>query len=285
MRLQDYDIDTQYRATLVSTRRITDAATDEVREIQFDTALPAEGLQPGQSIGVLAPGQEEFGQDHHFRLYTVADLPERTPDGETRIRICVRRCNYIDEYNGEEYRGVASNYLCDLREGDAITVTGPYGMAFEVPAEEGANLILIGTGTGIAPFRALIRHLYEKEPPFAGQVRLFYGGRTGLDLLYMNDKEDDLARYYDHETFRAIQALSARPGWSEAIDWGRAMESHAAELWEMLSDAKTYVYVAGIESIRDGLDGVLSSIAGSEDVLFRRKAELEAGGRWVELLY
>ena len=53
----------------------------------------------------------------------------------------------------------------------------------------------------------------------------------------------------------------------------------------MLGAPKTYVYVAGLEEVRDVLDGVFATLAGSADKWARRKAELIAGGRWVELLY
>ncbi|NIV46677.1 MAG: ferredoxin-NADP reductase, partial [Gammaproteobacteria bacterium] len=102
-------------------------------------------------------------------LYSVADLPEQGPAGEPRIKICVRRCSYIDEYSGEGYQGIASNYLCDLRAGDRLTITGPFGLAFDVPEERDANLILIGSGTGIAPFRAFVKHLYQNVPDWKGR--------------------------------------------------------------------------------------------------------------------
>lgn len=284
MRLQDYDISTQTKAKVLSTERITEPTTDEVREIVFEVDDP--GFEPtaGQSVGVLAPGNPEFGQDHHFRLYTVADLARPMESGR-RITLCVRRCSYIDEYSGERYDGIASNYLCDLRPGDEVTFTGPYGPAFEVPEERDANLILIGMGTGIAPFRAFVRYLHESVTDFTGKVILFHGGRTGLDLLYRNDEKDDFALYYDQPTFEAITALSAAPEWSDDIDWASAMQSRGEELWKMLGKPNTYVYVAGLEKIRDELDNVFIGIAGSEQKWVRRKAELEAGGRWVELLY
>jgi ferredoxin--NADP+ reductase len=172
-----------------------------------------------------------------------------------------------------------------LREGDEITITGPYGLAFEVPPEHDANLILIGTGTGIAPFRALVKHIYRNVDDWTGRVLLFYGARSGLELLYMNEERDDFSQYYDEETFEAIKALSPRPAWDDPIDWADAIEKRSGELWKLLGDPKTYVYVAGLEKIRDQLDEVFAEVAGSEEAWQRRKAELVAGGRWVELLY
>lgn len=285
MQLDELDLDTRFTATVVASERLTPASsTDEIRELVLDVAAPEWTLEIGQSIAVIAPGQVEFGQRDHVRLYSVADLPERSEDGHPRIKIAVRRCHYVDDYSGERYPGIASNYLCDLRAGDALTVAGPFGLPFELPPREDANLILIATSTGIAPFRAFVRHLYE-HTDFAGQVRLFYGARSGLDSAYLNDERDDFAQYYDRETFEAFKALSPRPHWGDDIDWGATIRARAEELVAMLGEPKTYVYVAGLVAIRDALDDVLADLFGSEEAWARRKAEMVAGRRWVELLY
>ena len=286
MKLQDYDITTRYAARVLSNERLTAAESkEEVREISIEVENQNFEARVGQNIGVLAPGRTEIGQKYHFRLYGVADLPQQMSSGRQRLRICVRRCSYLDEFNGEEYPGVASNYLCDLKPEDTLTITGPYGQPFEAPEEPDANLILIGAGTGIAPFRGFVKHIYHDRPDFRGRILLFHGGQTGLDLLYRNDEKDDFAMYYDRDTFEAFDALSNRPGWSDASDWGTAMLARAEELAELLSDPKTYVYVAGLEKIRDELDEVLAEVAGSSQRWFRWKAELEAEHRWIELLY
>ncbi len=285
-RLEDYDQQQQFQATVVSSERITSEESGiEVRELTLDIQKPGFELELGQSLGVLAPGNKEFGQKHHFRLYSVADLPARGEKGLPRIKIAVRRCSYIDKFSGEEYPGVASNYLCDLAPGDTITMSGPYGLAFEVPEEMDANLILIGTGTGIAPFRAFVKHLYKNVPEWKGTITLFYGARSGLELLYMNDENDDFTQYYDRDTFQAFKALSPRPAWSANIDWESALAERGKELWGLLGQPNTYVYIAGLEKMRGELDAAFAEIAGSEQKWARRKAELSAGGRWVELLY
>jgi ferredoxin--NADP+ reductase len=286
MRLQDYDIRTQFQAAVVSTQRITPIQSpEEVREIVLEIEDSGLNIRAGQNVGVLMPGHEEFGQDHHLRLYSIADVPEKTANGRIQIDLCVRRCTYIDDYSGEEYRGLASNYLCDLQPGDTVTLTGPYGSAFELPPDPDATMILIGAGTGIAPFRAFVKQAYQNRPDFRGRIRLFYGARTGLELLYLNDVKNDFAQYYDQDTFEAISALSQRPHWSDSIDWNSAFKSRSEELWSMLLDPKTHVYVAGLEQIRDELDSEFAKIAGSEEGWAERKAELIADQRWTELLY
>jgi len=283
--LEDYDTETRYAATVVASERITPEESDEeVRELVLDIDGDFD-IEVGQSVGVLAPGSPDFGHEFHFRLYSVADLPERGESGQPRIKIAVRRCSYIDEYSGEKYKGIASNYLCDLRPGETLTVAGPFGPAFEPPDELDASLILIGSGTGIAPFRALVKYLYRKVPGWTGKVWLFYGAKTGLEMFYMNDRRDDFAQYYDEETFQAFKAMSPRPNWADPIAWDRAILERGEELWDMLGNPKTYVYVAGLEKMRDELDAVFGRLAGTPERWKRRKAELVAGGRWRELLY
>jgi ferredoxin--NADP+ reductase len=284
MRLEDYPTEPRFSATVLSTEEITGEGADvEVRELVLEVDKRVFDFEIGQSIGVLVEGSGEFGRSVHHRLYTVADTPKA--DGNPEITIVVRRCSYIDDYSGEEFIGVNSNYLCDRQPGDKVTITGPFGMPFDVPADKKANLLLIGLGTGIAPFRALVKHIYTNVGDWRGKVRLLYGAHSGLELLYMNEKRDDFTNYYDEETFEAFKALSPRPNWADPIAWDFAIEDRADEIWRMLDDEHTYVYVAGQKAIRDALDELFGEMAESETVWQKKKAELAEAGRWVELLY
>ena len=285
MRLSDYDTSKRYAAAVLSNRRITpEHAADDVRELALRIDADDFEYKPGQNIGVIVPGPHALGHGEHFRLYTIADAPP-AQGGGPHIDICVKRCHYIDEYSGEAYDGVASNYLCDRQPGDLITLCGPYGMAFDIPDNTSANVLMIGMGTGIAPFRAFVRYIYQQAGTWRGQVRLFYGARTGLEALYMNDEQDDFANYYDRPTFRAFKALSPRPGWGELPALDDTLLRERAEVWQLLCDPNTYVYVAGLAQVSEMLDNALANMAGSAEKWRRRKAELVAGGRWAELIY
>ena len=75
--LEDYDTEQRFKAIVVESERITPEASDaEVRELTLELQQSDFELQLGQSVGVFSPGTKEFGQEHHFRLYSVADLPE-----------------------------------------------------------------------------------------------------------------------------------------------------------------------------------------------------------------
>ena len=286
MKLDDYSKEKQYEATVLATERITpDDADVEIRELILEVDRPDFSFAAGQSIGVITPGPHDLGHDIHFRLYSVADTPSRSDSGKPRITIAVRRVSYIDDYSGERYEGISSNYLCDQGQGDKIKITGPYGYAFEVPEDKDANLILIGAGTGIAPFRAFVKHIYHDVKDWRGKVRLFYGANTGLELFYMNEYRDDFEQYYDEDTFEAFSALSPRPNWADPIAWDYCLEERSGEILEMLDDPSTHIYVAGLAEVRDELDDVFSRLIGSDERWQKRRAELVAGGRWTELLY
>ncbi len=272
-----------YSATLIRSARITPAESpEEVRHLVFRTADPSFDCSTGQSIRVLAPGQ--FGNKHHPRFYTLADPEEQTDDG-AQFTLCVRRCHYIDDYSGEQYRGVASNYLCDLKPGDSIEFSGPFGLAFPVPENRKAAILMIGMGTGIAPFRAFIRHIYETLGGWQGKVRLFYGARSGLEMLYMNDENSDLANYFDKKTFKAFQAVSPRPSFGVPVEMDKALEQHASEVWAMVKAADSHVFVAGARAMLTQVDKAMAGMAGSADAWQQRKAELVAERRWNEILY
>ena len=284
MRLEDYPREPNYTAKVLSSEPITEDGSDvEVRELVLEVEDHAFDFEIGQSVGVLVKGSGEFGSSVHHRLYTVADTPKA--EGNPEITLVVRRCNYVDDYSGEEYTGINSNFLCDRQPGDDVTITGPFGMPFQVPEDKKANLLLIGLGTGIAPFRALVKHIYRDVGDWQGKVRLLYGAHSGLELLYMNSRRDDFTNYYDEETFQAFKALSPRPNWADPIAWDYALEDRADEIWKMVGDERTYVYVAGQKAILDSLDELFGEMAESENVWLKKKEELKEQGRWAELIY
>lgn len=285
MKLVEYDISNPYTATVVKSERITPPETDEVRHIVL--GVPDATFSPieGQSIGVLVPGPHEFGNEHHMRLYSIASSRSGEDQNLSEVSLCVRRCFYIDEVSGEKYPGVASNFLCDRKPGETITITGPYGRQFQPPRDVTCNLLMIGVGTGIAPFRAFMKHIYEERKEWKGKVRLFYGARSGMELLYRNDLNNDLGLYYDQETFKAFEALSPRPHFDEPAQIGDEVKAHAEDVWSLIQDPKTYVYVSGLSSLEETLDEVLAELAGSEEAWKNLKQELIAHHRWSTLFY
>ncbi|TCJ12814.1 oxidoreductase [Parasulfuritortus cantonensis] len=277
------DASSKHQATVLRSTRLTPEDTAEVRQIVFRVDGPAYYFPEGQSIGVLVPGPHPFGNKTHHRYYTLASV--RGTDAGTELEILVRRCSYIDEVSGEEYPGIASTYLCDAKPGDSVTLTGPYRSPFMIPADKTCNLLLVGAGTGIAPFRAFLHHIYEQEKGWQGQVRLYYGARTGVDMLYMNDLNNDLANYYDQATFKAIQAIGGGYFVDEGEALRRGVRDHAREVWQLLQDPKTHVYLAGMEKVAAAFNAALGGISGAPEAWEAQRQRMIEERRWAELTY
>lgn len=271
-----------FTAKLLTSERITpESSREEVRRLAFNAESPYFDCKVGSCIRMLAPGQ--YGNPHHARFYSIADC-EPSGDG-AHFEICVRRCHFIDEASGEQYGGIASNYLCDLLPGSEIRFSGPEGYPFVVPEDPAANLLMIGMGTGVAPFRGLVRAIYEKHGDWKGKVRLFHGARTGLEALYLNDVNNDIGNYFDQPTFKAFQAVSPRPAFNAPVAMDKALEQNAAEVWEMLNSPNCRVYVAGMKPMLGMIDKAMSNVAGSAAAWTAKREALSASGNWFEVLY
>ncbi len=277
------DVSEIFDSVVQSSMRITPEDTDEVRQIVLRVGEPAGHFREGYYIGVLIPGPHPFGNKFHHRYYSIVSAVD-AGDG-TDLEILVRRCFYIDEVSGEEYPGISSNRLCDAGPRQRFTLTGPYPTPFRIPAERDSNLLMLGTGTGIAPFRAFLRRIYDENRAWDGEIRLYYGARTGTDLLYMNDVNNDLANYYDRGTFQAIQALGGNVLADAADALQDSVEAHAAEILERMRQPKTHVYLAGMKKIAATLDDTLARAIGSRQDWDGLKQRLIEEGRWSELTY
>lgn len=272
-------------AQLLATKRITPDKAVEVRHLTLRVNDPAFQFVEGQSIGVVVPGPHPFGNPYHLRRYSIANARPRPEDESIDLDILVRRCFYIDEISGERYPGIASHFLCDAQPGQKITLSGPYRSPFQIPQDKTANLVMIGTGTGIAPFRAFAQRIYERRGGWDGQVRLFYGGRTGLDLAYANDEETNLADYYDQPSFKAFKSLAANSLMSSSEALQRGLRENLDEVWDLIRASNTYVFLAGLGKIAQVFDRVMAELAGSPEAWQTLREAMIQQSRWSELIY
>lgn len=283
----EYDINTAFKARVKKNKLLTPTdLPSEVRQIILEFEGNELGVDAGDSIGVVVPGHREPGRKHYVRLYSVDEVSEDKNDIKptTSIGLCVRRCFFIDERSGKEHKGIASNYLCNLKRGDEVSLIGPFGYPFEMPEDKTSNLLMICLGTGIAPFRVFIKQIQNRVGEWKGKFQLFHGGHTGLELLYRNDQMEDFPYYYDSDTFKAFEEINPRHYWGGPITVD-APQQNVKEAWEMILDPKTYVYVAGLGKVLKMLDKLLSEMADSEDEWRKMKEELVVKKRWFEVIY
>lgn len=285
MEFNEDDIRNSYAATLLSSERITPQDCAEVRHMVLQLPPGEFAFSEGQCVAIMVPGPHEFGNLFHVRLYSIASSRSGEAGEPDTISICVRRCFYVDPVSGERYPGKASNYLCDRAAGDDIIIAGPYGTAFTIPRDPSSNLLMIGAGTGIAPFRAFVQRIYSELRGWKGKVRLFYGARSGMEMLYRNDLRKDLDLYYDEKTFRAFEAVSPRPHFDEPAALDRLLDENAREIWEMIEDPGTHVYISGLVEAAQKFEQAMETIAGSEKAWHVKRRQLVAQNRFAELLH
>ncbi|MFM9994491.1 MAG: hypothetical protein ACKVU4_01675 [Phycisphaerales bacterium] len=219
--------------------------------IRVEGTQLAGNFRPGQSFGVIPPGVDAHGRPHKVRLYSIAS-PSRGEDGRgTVIATTVKRALFEDPETHKLRLGVASNFLCDLRVGDSVQVTGPSGKRFVLPANAGAHdYVFFATGTGIAPFRGMILDLLEAGTP--SKIALVMGVPYANDLIYDEELRRLAAR---SANFRYLTALSRE----RQEDGGDSMyvqdrlRSHRDELAAVLSSARGLVYVCGLSGMELGV--------------------------------
>ncbi|MDU6134336.1 benzoyl-CoA 2,3-epoxidase subunit BoxA, partial [Bradyrhizobium sp.] len=170
-----YNRDAAAVATVTGNYRLTHDESDvDVHHVILDFADQPFPVLEGQSIGIVPPGLDADGKPHRIRLYSIASPRHGERPNTNNLALTVKR----------EPNGVCSNYICDLKKGDKVQVTGPFGATFLMPNDPAANIIMICTGTGSAPFRGFTEWRRRAMPGASGRMMLFFGARRPQDLPY-----------------------------------------------------------------------------------------------------
>lgn len=244
---------------------IVETSPNDVRHVTLDLSEGSLRYIEGQSIGILPPGLDANGKPHKLRLYSIASSRLGDNGDAKTVSVCVKRVVYKHPETGEEVRGVASNFICNLKPGDEVMITGPVGKTFLLPEDPTANLILIATGTGIAPFRAFLRHIYDELPtPWQGKVLLFFGMQKSEDYLY----EEELAKYTQKGDFEIITAISREQTNAQGgkMYVQHRIAEHVDRLWSMIQAGNTYTFICGLRGMEDGIDAAFSAAASEKGI-------------------
>ena len=213
------------------------------------------GLE-GQSIGVLPPGTDSEGRPHHARQYSIASPRNGERPGYNNLSLTVKRV--LEDHQGRPVRGVASNYLCDLKVGDKVQVIGPFGSSFLMPNHPRSHIVMICTGTGSAPMRAMTewrRRLRQSGKFEGGKLMLFFGARTKEELPYFGPLQS-LPKDFIDINF----AFSRTPGQPKRYVQD-VMRERAADLAPLLADPDCSFYVCGLKAMEEGVVLALHDIA------------------------
>ena len=187
---------------------------------------PSAKFAPLEFVSLLAKLQA--------RLYSISSSPKAHP-GEVHLTVAAVRY----ETHGRARQGVCSTFLADRAEADTpIPVFIQTSQAFRLPADCHKPVIMIGPGTGIAPFRAFIEE--RRATGAQGKNWLFFGDqRKECDFLYQEELEAMLA---EGSLTRLDTAFSRDQ--AEKVYVQTRMLEHGAELWSWL-EAGAHLYVCG----------------------------------------
>jgi len=244
-------------AKVVGNMQVNEAGTDnETHHIVLDFgSLPFPVLE-GQSIGIIPPGVDAQGKLHHARQYSIASPRNGERAGYNNLSLTVKRV--VQDHQGQPVKGVASNFLCDLKTGDTVQVIGPFGSSFLMPNHAGSHLVMICTGTGSAPMRGMTewrRRLKASGKYEGGQLLLFFGARTQQELPYFGPLQKLPKDFIDIHF-----AYSRTPGQPKRYVQD-AMRDAAPELATLLQDPQTHFYVCGLKAMEEGVLQALQDIA------------------------
>ncbi|CAM9258472.1 unnamed protein product [Chrysoparadoxa australica] len=269
------------------TRLVGPKSPGEVMHIVIDH----DGNMPyweGQSIGIIPPGVDAAGKPHKLRLYSIAST-RYGDDGQGKtVSFCIRRALYIDPETGKEdpaKKGVCSNYLCDAAAGTEVQMIGPSGKILLLPeAHPETDIIMVGTGTGIAPYRGFIRRLFQEDTPaaraYTGLAWLFLGVANTDSLLYHDDLMSVIRK--NPFNFRYSLALSRE---QKNANGGKMyiqdrMEEHADELFERL-DNGGHIYFCGLKGMMPGIEAMLQRVAEQKGLVWKDVLSgLKKKGQW-----
>lgn len=260
------------------------------------TVMKHDGNVPyveGQSIGIIAPGPDKKGEvPAKLRLYSIASSAPGDDETSKTVSLCVKRvlevdgmgwCKYSNVEQGKDpefpdskmvYRGVCSTHICDLSAGDDVLITGPVGAEMLLPEDPEANVIMMATGTGVAPFRSHLRRLFNDQASkgkFQGLAWLFLGVPFSNSLLYDDEWAAMQAEHPDH--FRYDYAISTEEKCDKNKINGEMWVQHKMmeyerELWELVKCPNTHIYMCGLKGMENGFAECFQPLAEADGLVW-----------------
>ena len=244
-------------ATVVGNFNCTEAGFEsETHHVVLDFGSMPFPVLEGQSIGIVPPGTDALGKAHHARQYSVASPRNGERPGYNNLALTVKRVT--QDHQGNAVRGIASNYVCDLKVGDKVQVVGPFGASFLMPNHPRSHIVMICTGTGSAPMRAMTewrRRLRNSGKFESGKLMLFFGARTQQELPYFGPLQTLPKDFVDINL-----AFSRTPGQPRRYVQD-LMRERAADLAVLLKDGHSHFYVCGLKSMEEGVMLALRDVA------------------------
>lgn len=239
---------------LTSGESADEKSDNDVRHLILDLKNTPFPVLEGQSIGVVVPGVDANGKPHSPRLYSVSSPRTGERPNYNNLSLTVKR----------EPDGLCSGYLCDLKKGDELDITGPFGSTFLMPNDNAARILMICTGTGSAPFRAFTM---QRERAAQGSemetMMLVFGARTPESLPYFGPlKKVPSELLKQHLVFSRVDGEPKRYVQDELRDASTAVTS-------FLTSENGYIYICGLRAMEQGVEEAMSDIASDAGLQWR----------------
>lgn len=259
-----------------------------VQHITIDLSDTDYHYVEGQSAGIIPAGTDENGKPHKLRLYSIASTRHGDQMDDKTVSLCVRQLEYNHPETGEKIYGVCSSYLCHLAPGEEVKLTGPVGKEMLLPDDPEATIIMMATGTGIAPFRAYLERMFDEKErqanpdyQFKGLAWLIFGIPVTPNILYKEKLESYQEQYPDN--FRLTYAISREQKNAEGgkMYIQNRVAEYASELWELIQKPNTHTYMCGLKGMEDGIDEALAAQAQANGVDWNEfRKQMKKEGRW-----
>lgn len=214
------------------------------------------------------------------RLYSIASSPQ-AHSGEVHLTVGVVRY----DAHGRERKGVCSTYLADrIAEGEKAGVFVTPNKHFKLPADNDAPMIMVGPGTGIAPFRAFVEE--RKAIGAQGKNWLFFGDQHYLtDFLYQTEWQEHLA----DGILTKLDVAFSRDQQQKVYVQDR-MRANSKEFYAWLEEGASFYVCGDASRMATDVDVALHDIVAQEGGLSREAAaqyvkQLKADKRYLRDVY
>ncbi len=196
------------------------------------------------------------------RMYSISSSPEASPN-EVQLTVAAVRYNL----HGVGRRGVCSTYLADHADGDEIPIFVQRSAHFHLPADPETPMIMVGPGTGVAPFRAFLHE--RRELGHTGDNWLFFGEQHAATDFYYRD---ELEHFLDAGNLSRLDVAFSRDQ-SDKVYVQDRMREHGAELWEWLNRGASFYVCGDAQRMAKDVDNALKGVVAQFGKLAPASAE------------
>lgn len=238
---------------LISSNECVTFGDSEIHHVVLDfSGTDFEWLE-GQNIGVLPEGQDSNGRDHVMRAYSIASARDGEKQGDRTMALTIKRV--IDEWEGKPHLGICSNQVCDLPPGKELRVVGPIGDKFLLPEDREARIMMIATGTGIAPMRAFVQRQERSDPGYSRPMRLLYGGRTQAEMAYLDELVSTPGSLLELHLALSRSADTPKQYVQDIL------LASADSVADFLKNDNSYLFICGLIAMEQGVMQALAKVA------------------------